>query len=188
MDFGYLAKVVQPWTGDAAALVAGLRRVSAGKENPLGGTAMLDSIYRACFFEFGKIDHGTTGNFILLFSDGEDNASHMSLRETVDACQKTNTAIYSFRSEPKDSFFSGGGAMLAELAAKTGGRVFHDNGSEAEVYEDLRVIEGDLRNQYLLVYKPAGLKHDGSFHRIELTAPERVNRITVRSGYYAPVH
>jgi VWFA-related protein len=188
MDFGYLSRVIQPWTGDPAALAAGVRRVSAGRENPLGGTAMLDTIYRACFSEFGKIDRGATGNFILLFSDGEDNASHMSLKEAVDACQRTNTAIYSFRAEPKESFFSDGAKTLAELAAKTGGRVFHDNGSEAEIYDDLRVIEDDLRNQYRLVYKPAGLKHDGSFHRIELRAPDRVEKITIRSGYYAPAH
>jgi Ca-activated chloride channel family protein len=188
MDFGYLSKVIQPWTGDPAALTAGVRRVSAGRENPLAGTAMFDTIYRACFSEFGKIDRGATGNFILLFSDGEDNASHMSLKEVVDACQRVNTAIYSFRAEPKESLFSGGAATLAELASKTGGRVFHDNGSETEIYDDLRVIQDDLRNQYRLVYKPAGLKHDGSFRRIELKAPERVDRITIRSGYYAPVH
>jgi Ca-activated chloride channel family protein len=186
MEFGYLSKVIQPWTGEPAVLAAGVRRVGAGRE--LGGTAMFDTIYRACFSEFGRIDRGVTGNFVLLFSDGEDNASHMSLKEAVDACQRTNTAIYSFRSEPKGSFFSGGAKTLAELAAKTGGRVFHDNGSEAEIYEDLRVIEDDLRNQYRLVYKPAGLKHDGTFHRIELKAPERVDQMTIRSGYYAPMH
>jgi Ca-activated chloride channel family protein len=32
------------------------------------------------------------------------------------------------------------------------------------------------------------LKHDGSFHRVELKAPERVDSIIVRSGYYAPAH
>jgi VWFA-related protein len=185
MEFGYLSKVIQPWTGEPAVLAAGVRRVGAGRE--LGGTAMFDTIYRACFSEFGRIDRGATGNFVLLFSDGEDNASHMSLKEAVDACQRTNTAIYSFRSEPKGSFFSGGAKTLAELAAKTGGRVFHDNGSEAEIYEDLRVIEDDLRNQYRLVYKPAGLKHDGTFHQIELKAPERVDQMTIRSGYYAPM-
>ncbi|HEX3968728.1 MAG TPA: VWA domain-containing protein [Edaphobacter sp.] len=187
-EFGYLSAIVQPWTSDPAALAAGLRRVSRGKENPLGGTALFDAIYRTCFFEFGKIDRGATGNFILLFSDGEDNVSHLSLKEVVDACQRTNTAIYSFRAEPKESLFSGSATTLAELAAKTGGRVFHDNGSEEEIYDDLRVIEDDVRSQYWLVYKPAGLKHDGSFHRIELKAPERVDKITVRSGYYAPAH
>jgi Ca-activated chloride channel homolog len=77
---------------------------------------------------------------------------------------------------------------LTELASETGGRVFHDTGSEAGVYSDLRVIEADLRNQYRLVYKPAALKHDGSFHHIELKVPERVTSIITRSGYYAPAH
>jgi len=30
------------------------------------------------------------------------------------------------------------------------------------------------------------LKHDGTFHRIELHGPDRVEAISVRSGYYAP--
>ena len=188
MDFGYLSGIVEPWTGDPGILAAGVRRVSAGRENPLGGTAMFDTIFRACFNEFGKIDHSATGNFILLFSDGEDNASHTSLREVVDVCQRAHIAIYSFRAESESSFFSGGAKTLAELAEETGGRVFHDHGSKSEVYDDLRTIEADLRNQYWLIYKPAALKHDGSFHRIKLKAPERVDSITIRSGYYAPTH
>lgn len=184
MGFAYASKIVQAWTSNPTALAAGVRGVRAGGENPLGGTAMLDAVYHACFFEFGKVDRSKTGNFILLFSDGEDNASRMSLPEVVDACQRAHTAVYSFRGE--SSFFSGGATTLAELAAKTGGRVFHDNGSEAEIYDDLRTIEADLRSQYWLVYKPAGLKHDGTFHRIELRGPERVDAIVVRSGYYAP--
>jgi Ca-activated chloride channel homolog len=187
MDFGRVSKTVQPWTSDPAALVAGIRSVSTGGEKLLAGTGMFDAIFRACYSEFGKTDSAGTGNFILVFSDGEDNASHISLGEVVTACQRAHTAIYSFRAEPKSSFFSGGGATLAELASKTGGRVFHDNGSEAEIYDDLRMIEGDLRNEYRLVYKPSALKHDGSFHRIELKAPERVESLVIRSGYYAPV-
>jgi hypothetical protein len=59
-------------------------------------------------------------------------------------------------------------------------------GSESGVYEDFRDVEADLRNQYRLIYRPAELKHNGAFHRIELKAPERVDNIKIRSGYYAP--
>jgi hypothetical protein len=52
--------------------------------------------------------------------------------------------------------------------------------------ESLRSIEADLRNQYRMVYKPAGLKHDGSFRAIQLEGPARAEKIVVRSGYYAP--
>jgi hypothetical protein len=75
---------------------------------------------------------------------------------------------------------------LEELTSETGGRVFHDDDPEAGIYNDLRTIETDLRNQYRLVYKPAELKHDGLFHRISLQAPERASSISIRSGYYAP--
>jgi len=188
MDFGYVSKIAQPWTSDPIVLTAGIRQVIAGRENPLGGTAMFDAIFRACFSEFGKIDHAASGNFVLLFSDGKDNASHTSLREAVDMCQRSNTAIYAFRSEPKPELFSSGPKNLTELAAETGGRVFNDEDSDAGIDQDLRTVEADLCNQYRLIYNPAELKHDGVFHRIEVSGPERVAAISVRSGYYAPTH
>ncbi len=185
--FGYISKITQDWTSDPAALVDGIRKTVAGGVNPQGGTAIFDTIFRTCLYQFGDIDHAASGNFILLISDGEDNASHTSLQEAVDICQHSNTAIYAFHSEPKEGFSSGPGT-LAELASKTGGRVFVSDGNEAGISDDLRIIEEDLLNQYRLVYKPADLRHDGSFHRINLITPKRVRRITVRSGYYAPAH
>jgi Ca-activated chloride channel family protein len=183
MDFGFLSEIAQPWTSNPMALTAGLRRFAAVGQSRIGGTAIFTAIYQACLNQFGRLDHAASGNFILLFSDGEDNASHTDLRQAIDMCQHSNTAIYAFRSE---STLSSGPRTLAELASKTGGRVFFDDDSEAGVDDDLRTIEADLRNQYRLVYKPAELKHDGSYHHIELKAPERVDSITIRSGYYAP--
>lgn len=187
MAFGYISSVTQTWTGDPGLLSAGVRGVVEGRQNPLGGTAIFDAVYRACHSEFGAIDHAASANFILLFSDGEDNASRGDVRLAVDACQHANTAIYVFRAEP-DLSFSSGLKNLTELAAETGGRVFHDDDADDAIETDLRIIEADLRNQYVLVYKPAELRHDGSFHRIELSGPDRVESIVARSGYYAPSH
>jgi hypothetical protein len=36
----------------------------------VGGTAIVNAVYQACLNQFGRIDNATTGNFILLFSDG----------------------------------------------------------------------------------------------------------------------
>lgn len=186
MDFGYTSKVIAPWTSDSTTLATGIRTVVAGKENPLGGTALFDALFRACFSEFGKVDHATSGNFILLFSDGEDNASHTSLHEAVDMCQRSNTAIYGFRATAGAQLFSAGPSTLVALAEQTGGEMFNENEPDDEVESDLGIIEAELRNQYRLIYNPSGLKHDGMFHRIELQAPERVEALRVRSGYYAP--
>ena len=121
---------------------------------------------------------------MLLFSDGQDNASHSSLRDVIEACQHTNTAIYAFQMKKDAAFFSSGPGTMAELARETGGRVFEGDDQQISTY--LRVIDEDLRDRYRLVYEPAVLKLDGSFHRIEMTASERVGSISVRSGYYAP--
>ena len=187
MEFGYSAKVVQPWSGDPRALVSAVASVKAGRDNPMAGTAIYNTLYRACSSEFREVPSSATGNFILLFSDGEDNAGQTTLQNVVTACQLTNTAIYAFRAEPRGELFATGPKTLAELAEQTGGRVFSASATLPEIDADLRTIEADMRNQYRLVYRPAEWRHNGAFHRIELKAPERVDSITVRSGYYAPV-
>jgi Ca-activated chloride channel homolog len=112
----------------------------------------------------------------------------MSLEEALGACQRSNTVIYAFRDEPDSSHYFTGPKLLAYLAPKTGGRVFPADDTEDSIWSDPKTIESEMRDQYRLVYSPASLKHDGSFHEIELQPPERVARIEVRSGYYAPVH
>jgi VWFA-related protein len=188
MDFGRVSTVPQALTSDPAALAAAVRKVPPPAPTGIHGTAIFDAIFRACLYGFGKADHAATGNFILLFSDGEDNASYVSLKDAVDICQRTNIAIYAFCTKEQSSESSTGPATLAELAGKTGGRVFPGHDSADDVAVDLHAIEADLRNQYRVAYKPAGLKHDGSFHNIVLEPPERVDSISIRSGYYAPEH
>ena len=186
MDFGFVSNLRQNWTGDPNTLTAAIRQVVAGKDNPLGGTALFETIFRACLYQFGKIDHAASANFILLFSDGEDNVSHVSLEDVVAQCQHANTAIYAFHMPQGAAGHSTGPGKLIEMAAQTGGRVFQNPASDTETETDLRLIEADLRNQYRLVYNPAQIRPDGSFHRIDLLGPDRAGTITVRSGYYAP--
>jgi VWFA-related protein len=188
MDFGYSSEFAQPFTSDPSLLLQSIRNVKEGKMNPLGGTAIFDTIFRACLYGFGEVDPTAAGNFILLFSDGEDNASRTSLEEALGACQRSNTVIYAFRVEPESGHSSTGPMLLADLASKTGGRVFPAEDTEDAIWGDLKTIESEMRNQYRLVYNPASLRRDGSFHEIELQVPDRVDRIEVRSGYYAPVH
>jgi VWFA-related protein len=188
INFDRRPRVSQPWSNNTFALVDGIRNrdVKTNGEGRTGGTAIFDAIYHACRDQFAAIDRSATGNFILLFTDGEDNASDMSLKDAVDSCQSANTAIYAFRAEPEPGLSSDGPRTLAQLATQTGGRVFRADDTDAGVAEALHTIEADLRNQYRLVYKPAELRPDGSFHRIELQGAQRVAQITVRSGYYAP--
>jgi Ca-activated chloride channel homolog len=183
MRFDSDTKVLQDWTGEGDLLAASIRNVALDHESRMGGTAIYDAVYKACRDQFGKMANVATGNFLLLFSDGLDNASHSRIEDDVDICQQTNTAIYVFSGAAKSMFIEGQ-RTLTDLAEQTGGRIFFEQNSDG-VHDDLRLIEANLRTQYRMVYKPAKMKSDGSFHRIRLDSPNRGGVITARSGYYA---
>ena len=182
MRFDSESKVLQDWSADSDALVKTVGAVATDQASRLGGTALFDAIYKTCRDQFGRATP-LAGNFILLFTDGIDNASHARLEDDIDICQKANTAIYIFSVEAK-SIFSAGQKTLNELASKTSGTLFFDQTNET-IWNDLRVIDANLRSQYRLVYKPQYLKRAGAFHRIKLDSPTRGGVITTRSGYYA---
>ena len=185
MDFGYSANTLQPWTSDPTALAASISRIRAGRENPLEGTALFDTIYKACFYEFGKANPNASGNVILLFTDGEDNASHTTLEQTIEICQRRSMAIYAFHTEP--AVPSSGPENLNQLTAKTGGQVFFSDDTTEVINTHLSQIEANLRNQYRLIYNPTELRHNGQFHTIQIQS-SRAETIQTRTGYYAPSH
>ncbi len=186
MNFGHSVTLMQPWTHDGEALALAAREIAPRVGTD--GTGLFDAIFEACHGQFGGIDHAASGNFLLLFTDGEDNASFTTLQAAVDMCQRNSTAIYAFRAGGQDAGGSIGPATLARLTQETGGRVFPDDDPLERVDADLKTIDADLRNQYRLIYRPAALKHDGVFHPIVLLGPDRLANVTMRNGYYAPVH
>lgn len=173
----------QDWTDSANAIAAGAARVglTPDRYDPL--TAIFDSLYTTCRDRWKPDPAHPTGNFILLFTDGEDDASHAYLSEAVDMCQRTRTAIYAMVTR-RPSQFSGGYRTLENLTQQTGGRLFIDPRGP-HILEDLQIIEAEQRNQYRLVYKPSNFKADSSFHRIRLRCSVPGARIVTRSGYYA---
>lgn len=186
VDFAYASAVAQPWTNNQQSLQRSISGLRQGARNPVPGTAIFNAIFQACYYGFGKADPVSTGNGILLFTDGEDTAGKVSSEEALRACQHSNVTIYAFRVRSATTLDSTGPKTLAELASKTGGRVFAEDDSDNAIWSDLTSIESEMRNEYRLVYDPANLKHDGSFHEIEIQPPDRVGRIQVRSGYFAP--
>jgi VWFA-related protein len=181
MSFGRRSEVRQIWSSDPAALTQAIYRSGISPST----TAIYDAVYAACRNQFGKLDHARTGNFILLFTDGEDDASSFPVRAVVDMCQQTNTSIYAFRADSGVNF-SSGPRNLSELASLTGGHVFRDNASAVEIEDDLHIIQENLRNQYRLIYNPEDLKRDGTFHNVVILPPVRVVTVNARLGYYAP--
>jgi len=78
-----------------------------------------------------------------------------------------------------------GKKIMQEIADRTGGHAF-----EAKKKEDLgaiyKLIEAELRNQYLLTYTPDKVDNEGGFHKIVLKANKDDLTVSTREGYYAP--
>ncbi len=185
MQFDTETLLTQSWTDLDPAIAAGSAAVGPRPNRYAPLTAIFDSLYTTCRDQWINQSE-STGNFILLFTDGEDNASHAYLREAVDMCQRGHVAIYIFDSSR--SFHSSEGyKTMTDLAHQTGGRLFIHPRRE-EIRNDLKMMEAEQRNQYFLVYKPSGLTPDGSFHRIALRCQVPRARIASRSGYYAFAH
>jgi VWFA-related protein len=183
MQFDTHTLLTQDWTDKESDIAIGSAAIGPqyNRRDPL--TAIFDSLYTTCRDRWDAVQAESTGNFILLFSDGEDDASHAYLSEAVDMCQRRHIAIYVFEGGHASSF-SGGRATLRTLAQQTGGRVFIHPRAD-QVWKDLQTIESEQRYQYRLVYKPSAFTADGSFHRIRLQSPVPGARIVTRSGYYA---
>jgi Ca-activated chloride channel homolog len=182
MGFGVDARLTQDWTEHADPISKGITAGLEKRPDEREGTAMFDAIYKVCRDKFSEKTAALSGNFILLFTDGEDNSSRLWDAEAVDMCQRARTAIYVFIPEWK-SRASRGQLILEDLLSKTGGRVFYR--SRQSVHDSLAIAVSDMRYQYELIYSPPGLKRDGAFHHIKMKCRVARAQIQVRSGYYA---
>ena len=186
MQFDTETLITQPWTSDVTRISAGAAAIPTVDPHtpthfPL--TAIFDALYKTCRDQWTADAGESTGNFILLFSDGLDDNSHAYLREAVDMCQRTRTAIYAIVNG-HESAFSAGRRTLTALTEQTGGRVFFDP-HDGALLRDLAIMEAEQRTQYRLVYKPSNFKADSSFHAVRLRCSVPGARIATRTGYYA---
>jgi VWFA-related protein len=150
-----------------------------------GGTAMRDAIRMS-------IDHLKEGakrdkKVLLVVTDGNDNASIISLENLVKEAQNSGVLLYAIgllteeeRTEAKKAKRS-----LDALTEATGGEAFYPK-ELTDVDRIAHQVAHDLRNQYSLAYSPTNQKLDGSYRQIKVTINAPGHPIArTRSGYYA---
>jgi Ca-activated chloride channel family protein len=158
---------------------------------PKGRTALLDAIYFG-LAKMRKANHAKKA--LLIISDGGDNNSRYTEGEIKSLVKEADVQIYaigiydmSFRSPEEAS----GPTLLHEITDVTGGRAFTlDNPNDlADVASKIGI---ELRNQYVLGYRPINPAHDGKWRKIKvkLIPPKGLPPLHVyaKSGYYAPSH
>jgi Ca-activated chloride channel homolog len=156
---------------------------------PKGRTALLDAIYLGISqMKQAKFQRKA----LLVISDGGDNHSRYTERELKSLVKEADVTIYAIGIY--DRYFATqeealGPTLLNEIAASTGGRAFTvDNPNELS--NVARRIGIELRDQYLIGYRPTAIRRDGKWHKIRVRMRLRKHspqfRVYAKSGYYAP--
>jgi Ca-activated chloride channel homolog len=157
-----------------------------------GRTALLDAIYLG----LSEMKKATTNRrALLVISDGGDNHSRYTENDIKKAVKESDVQIYAvgifepLSSRARTSEEASGPGLLAELSEVSGGRMFSVENSN-ELPDIAEKISIELRNQYVLGYRPSNLIRDGRWRRIrvKLNPPKGLPPLQVyaRTGYYAP--
>jgi Ca-activated chloride channel family protein len=158
-------------------------------EVPRKRTALLDAIYMGVS-KMRKAKYAKKA--LLIISDGGDNHSRYTENEIRSLVKEADVMIYAIGIY--DRYASAieerlGPQLLSDITELTGGRAFTiDNPNDlGDVATKIGV---ELRNQYVLGYRPNKIVRDGKWRKIKvkLMPPKGLPplRVYARTGYYAP--
>jgi Ca-activated chloride channel homolog len=156
---------------------------------PQRRTALLDAIYMGV----SKMRQAKyPKKALLIISDGGDNHSRYTENEIKSLVKEADVMIYAigifdrYASAVEERL---GPQLLSDITELTGGRAFTiDNPNDlGDVATKIGV---ELRNQYVLGYRPTKVVRDGKWRKIKvkLLPPKGLPplRVYARTGYYAP--
>jgi Ca-activated chloride channel family protein len=156
---------------------------------PSGNTALLDAIYVG----ISRLRNARyKRRALLIISDGGDNHSRYDAKEIRKLVQEADVEIYAIGIF--DSIFKTyeewtGKRLLTEISEETGGRTatVEDLGKLPEI---AATISRELRNQYVLGYRPKNSGRDGQLRKIKVQLTRSLNdtplQIYYRRGYHGP--
>jgi Ca-activated chloride channel family protein len=156
---------------------------------PKGRTSLLDAIYLG-MSRMRKARYEKKA--LLIISDGGDNHSRYTEGEIKSMVREADVQIYGiglFDRDPRSPEEREGPALLDEVTEVTGGRTFVIS-SPNELADVATKIGIELRNQYVLGYRPTNPARDGKWRKIKvrLNPPKGLPPLHVyaKTGYYAP--
>jgi Ca-activated chloride channel homolog len=184
VNFSDEAFIDQDFTSDLTKLREGLARVDSK-----GGTALYDAVAASAdqLTKYAK----RPKQVLLIITDGEDNASSLSLEQTIQRIQALQgPVVYSIGLLFKDE---GGGReahrakrALEMLSRETGGMAFFPK-SLRDVDAITAEVARDIRNQYTIGYHSTKPASEGGYRLVRVEAHGKgLGRLSVRTrtGYY----
>ena len=156
---------------------------------PQNRTALIDAIYLGVNkLKQAKYDRKA----LLIISDGGDNRSRYTENELRRVVKESDVQLYSigiFDQYAPTTEEQLGPILLTDICEMTGGRMFRVT-DVADMGDIAARISAELRNEYVIGYRPSNLKHDGNWRKLKvrLLPPPGLPQLSVhnRQGYYAP--
>ena len=187
VNFNDRAQLISPFTESVDDLQDRLMYTGAH-----GLTALYDGVYLGLSQMRGA--HNTK-KALLILSDGGDNHSRYSETEVRKFVREADVQIYAIGLFDPDGGPTPeereGPGLLGDLTMMTGGRMFAVK-NVSELPDIATKISMELRNQYVLGYRPSQRAHDGKWRKIKvrLNPPKGMPPLTVsaKTGYFAPGH
>jgi Ca-activated chloride channel family protein len=185
IGFNDRPELIEDFTSSVEDIQARLATVEAGHR-----TALLDAIY----YGIAKMkDAHHERKALLVVSDGGDNRSRYTEGEVRAGVREADVEIYSigifdpYAPTPEERT---GPQLLDDISSATGGRLFRVDDVD-EMSDIAEKISTELRNQYVIGYKPKDLTRDGKWRKVKVKVnpPPGLPPLTVyaRTGYYAPL-
>ena len=143
---------------------------------PWGATSLYDVISRGVTLL--RAQPGRKG--LVVFSDGEDQGSHVTLDQVEQRLQASDVTLYMIgegRALSVDRLKKG----MERLSSQTGGRLFA-MASIDDLSKAFDTLLEELSHQYLIGYPPPGDVRDGKFHEIKVRVDGH-NNVRARNGY-----
>ena len=186
IGFNDRPELIEDFTSSVDDIEARLQTVRAGHR-----TALLDAIY----YGVNKMKQARyERKAILIVSDGGDNRSRYTENEVRNLVRESDTEIFAigiFDAYAATTEERNGPLLLHDLSEETGGQLFRVD-DISDMTDIATKISAELRNQYVLGYKPSDPKRDGKWRKVKvkLVPPPGLPPLTVhaRTGYYAPAH
>ncbi len=186
-DLGFIAgfstetTVTQDFVADPDLLSKGIDSLKNR-----GGTSLFDAVSLACWKLAAYPERDRVAKVLVVLSDGEDNSSQRTLKQSIRDAEATGVTIYTVSTSENEQGRTAADKVLQALAERSGGEAIFpgDISGLAKSLDDLRDL---IRSRYLIAYRPANFEPNGAYRSIQIVAEKNGKRLQVhaRKGYYA---
>ena len=180
LDFDTEVRAARYSQAEFARLIERIRQ-----QKPRGFTALYDAV--------GVYLHGAAEqdgrSIMLLYTDGGDTRSSLSLAELMDLLKASSVTVYPIGAldHQSASVRTQQRMLLQRIAEATGGQAFFP-ASVKELDAVYEKVVAEIRAQYTLGYLSTNAKTDGSWRKVEVKVPRKDGqalRVRSRPGYFA---